>query len=242
MQTIRITSRQNPIVKKWVDLRKSNDEDVFIVEGDHLIEMAFNAGALVAYMSVSEENPYKVDHYIIHESVAEKISLFKTSPGLFGLCKKSDAKTMNDNIIYLDDIRDPGNMGTILRSALAFDFLTVVASFNSVDFYNDKVLASGQGAHFFLSLIKADKCILETLKKLGYQVVVTTLDGATSLDNMNLRKKTVFVIGNEAHGVRKEIIEMADQKIKITMNDKIESLNAGVAASIVMNYHYMNLK
>jgi TrmH family RNA methyltransferase len=242
MQTIRITSRQNPIVKKWVDLRKSNDEDVFIVEGDHLIEMAFNAGALVAYMSVSEENPYKVDHYIIHESVAEKISLFKTSPGVFGLCKKSDAKTMNDNIIYLDDIRDPGNMGTILRSALAFDFLTVVASFNSVDFYNDKVLASGQGAHFFLSLIKADKCILETLKKLGYQVVVTTLDGATSLDNMNLRKKTVFVIGNEAHGVRKEIIEMADQKIKITMNDKIESLNAGVAASIVMNYHYMNLK
>lgn len=242
MQTIRITSRQNPIVKKWVDLRKSNDEDVFIVEGDHLIEMAFNAGALVAYMSVSEENPYKVDHYIIHESVAEKISLFKTSPGVFGLCKKSDVKTMNDNIIYLDDIRDPGNMGTILRSALAFDFLTVVASFNSVDFYNDKVLASGQGAHFFLSLIKADKCILETLKKLGYQVVVTTLDGATSLDNMNLRKKTVFVIGNEAHGVRKEIIEMADQKIKITMNDKIESLNAGVAASIVMNYHYMNLK
>jgi TrmH family RNA methyltransferase len=242
MQTIRITSRQNPIVKKWVDLRKSNDEDVFIVEGDHLIEMAFNAGALVAYMSVSEENPYKVDHYIIHESVAEKISLFKTSPGVFGLCKKSDAKTMNDNIIYLDDIRDPGNMGTILRSALAFDFLTVVASFNTVDFYNDKVLASGQGAHFFLSLIKADKCILETLKKLGYQVVVTTLDGATSLDNMSLRKKTVFVIGNEAHGVRKEIIEMADQKIKITMNDKIESLNAGVAASIVMNYHYMNLK
>lgn len=242
MQTIRITSRQNPIVKKWVDLRKSNDEDVFIVEGDHLIEMAFNAGALVAYMSVSEENPYKVDHYIIHESVAEKISLFKTSPGVFGLCKKSDAKTMNDNIIYLDDIRDPGNMGTILRSALAFDFLTVVASFNSVDFYNDKVLASGQGAHFFLSLIKADKCILETLKKLGYQVVVTMLDGATSLDNMNLRQKTVFVIGNEAHGVRKEIIEMADQKIKITMNDKIESLNAGVAASIVMNYHYMNLK
>lgn len=242
MQTIRITSRQNPIVKKWVDLRKSNDEDVFIVEGDHLIEMAFNAGALVAYMSVSEENPYKVDHYIIHESVAEKISLFKTSPGVFGLCKKSDAKTLNDNIIYLDDIRDPGNMGTILRSALAFDFLTVVASFNSVDFYNDKVLASGQGAHFFLSLIKADKSILETVKKLGYQVVVTTLDGATSLENMKLHKKTVFVIGNEAHGVRKEIIEMADQKIKITMNDKIESLNAGVAASIVMNYHYMNLK
>lgn len=242
MQTVRITSRQNPIVKKWVDLRKNNDDTFFIVEGEHLIEMAFNAGVLSTYISIDDANPYNVDHYIIHPSVAEKITLFKTTPGVFGICKKVKSKDLHDHILFLDDLRDPGNMGTILRSALAFDFLTVISTPKSVDFYNDKVLVSGQGAHFFLSLVKSEISILQTLKSLGYNIIVTTLEDATSLEHVQFTKKTVIVIGNEARGVSREVLAMADQRVKIAMNVQMESLNAGVAASIMMNYHFMNTK
>ena len=142
-------------------------------------------------------------------------------------------------IIFLDDLRDPGNLGTILRTGLAFDFINVVASPNSVNFYNDKVIMAGQGAHFRLNLVTMEfNQLLQQAKKHGYQIVATSLKKATPLETLTSSEKMVLVIGNEARGVSKEVLDAGDQIIKISMSNAIESLNASIAAAIIMHAHY----
>lgn len=240
MQTFNISSRQNPVIKSWLDLKKSKTSDFFFVEGEHLVKMAHDNGALVTYISVNEANPYGVDHYVIHPSIVDKITDLKNSPGIFGVCKKNSTLIdFTKPIVYLDDLRDPGNLGTILRTGLAFGFINVVASPNSVNFYNDKVIMAGQGAHFRLNLVMMDFThLFEQAKKHGYQIVATALKKATPLNTLTASEKVVLVIGNEARGVSKEVLDAADQIIKISMSDAIESLNASIATAIIMHAHY----
>ena len=241
METNKITSRQNPTLKAWVELRKQKDAETFIVEGTHLVEMAAHNNLLIAYISISEDNPFpQLPHYVIHPSVSEKLSEMKTGPGVFGLCKKKpQVVDYTKPILFLDDLRDPGNVGTMMRSALAFDFINVVASPNSVHFYNEKVLTGGQGAHFVLNINTQNFADLyEVAKAKGYKLVVTTLEEAQPLVNLYQDAKIILVIGNEARGVSPSILALADLKLKIEMSDKIESLNAGIAASIIMHHHY----
>lgn len=241
METYKITSRQNPQVKAWVQIKNDKNSDIFLVEGAHLVEMAASAHALLAYISVDDDNPYGVEHYVINQSVAEKLSSFKTTPGIFGICRKHTNKFSDVRaILYLDELRDPGNLGTILRSALAFGFTSVIASPNSVDFYHDKVVASAQGAHFFLDLEVADQQVLVQLKRKGYHLVVTTLEQASHLENIKSYENVIVVIGNEAKGVSQNLLDIADTRLKIAMNQEIDSLNAGVAASIIMHHIYVN--
>jgi len=242
MQTINITSRQNPLVKKWVELRKQKDADTFIVEGAHLVEMAAMNKSLIAYISVSDHSPYNdLVHYIIHPTVAEKLSELKTSPGIFGLCQKnSRGLDYTKPIVYLDDLRDPGNLGTIMRSSLAFGFDNVVSSPESVAFFNPKVLSGGQGAHFALNLeVLPFFALYNEVKARGYQIIVTTLDDAQTINAIPKSEKIVLVIGNEARGVDPSILKLADQRLRLKMSAKIESLNAGVAASIIMHHHFI---
>lgn len=240
MLTINISSRQNPIIKTWLDLKNNKGADTFLIEGQHLVEMAHAHGLLETYISVSPTNPYGVPHYQIHPSIAEKLSDLKTSPGIFGIAKKNNHSIdVTKAILFLDDINDPGNLGTILRSALAFDFLTVVASPNTVNFYNQKVIMAGQGAHFALTLMTMDfGQLLRQINPHHYPIIATSLQDATPLDTLPKTKQLVLVIGNEARGVKTEILSQATQKIMIPMTGKIDSLNAAVAASIVMQYHF----
>lgn len=241
MQTYTITSRQNPTVKTWLDLRKDKQAEIFIVEGAHLVEMAAHNHHLLAYIGIAETTLYPdVDHYVIHPSIAEKLSEMKTTPGIFGLCKKIKSQLdFSKPILFLDDLRDPGNMGTMMRSALAFGFINVVASQNSVNFYHEKVITSGQGAHFALHLILQDfNDLYQQAKSEGYTLVVTTLEAAKPLTTLDKTDKIMLVIGNEARGVSPAILARADQRLRIDMNHQIESLNAGVAASIIMHHHY----
>ncbi len=243
MTTYHITSRQNPLVKSWVNLNKDKQGGLFLVEGAHLVEMAANHHALVTYISVDEANPYSgVDHYIIHPSIADKLSTLSHSPGVFGICKKQALNLdFTQPMIFLDDLRDPGNMGTIMRSALAFGFYNVVSSTNSVDVYNEKVVSAGQGAHFLLHLARLDRqFFIVEAKKAGYQIIVTTLEQASEISSLPSEQKVVIVIGNEARGVSEWLIEQADIRIKINMTGKIDSLNAGVAASIMMHQHFIS--
>lgn len=240
MQTFNITSRQNPVIKSWLELKKNKTSDFFFVEGEHLVKMAHDNGALFTYISVNDANPYGVDHYVIHPSIVEKITDLKNSPGIFGVCKKHAASLdFTRPVVFLDDLRDPGNLGTILRTGLAFDFINVVASPNSVNFYNDKVIMAGQGAHFRLNLVTMEfNQLVQQAKKHGYQIVATSLKKATPLETLTPSEKMVLVIGNEARGVSNEVLEAADQTIKISMSDAIESLNASIAAAIIMHAYY----
>lgn len=144
-----------------------------------------------------------------------------------------------DYIIALDGIQDPGNLGTIIRTADSANLKQIIVSKNTVDAYSPKVIRSTMGAIYRVNVIEAEN-LTETLKKLqnkGFKVVVTSLDTNTGIYDISYNK-SVVVIGNEANGVSKEIQELADEKVKIPMLGKTESLNASVATGIMI-YEYV---
>ena len=141
---------------------------------------------------------------------------------------------INGNILILDNLQDPGNLGTIIRSATAFNINTIILSDDSVDLYNPKVVRATEGMIFNLNIIRRDlNKIIPVLKNLGYKLIGT--DVKKGMDVRNIRKENVaIVIGNEGSGMKNETKNMCDEFINIKMMDTCESLNAGVAASIIM--------
>ena len=138
------------------------------------------------------------------------------------------------NVLLLDHIQDPGNLGTIIRSSVAFNFPTIVCSEDTVDAYNDKVIRSSEGMIFNTNIIK-DNLIsfIPYLKTLGYKIYGTDVINGKNIKTVN-EKKVAFVIGSEGKGVSIEVKELCDDFIYINMNEKCESLNAAVASSIIM--------
>ncbi len=237
-----ITSRKNKIVLETIDLRKNKiqqERRLFIIEGEHLLEMANSANNLSYVLTTKHLNNInqEIDQYIVPKEILEKISVSKSAPNVIGVCKfiNDTIKATND-IVCLDCIQDPGNLGTILRSSLAFSYFDILISKDSVNKYNEKVVQASQGAIFNLNIESFDINALIDFKKNGYKIVVTTL----AKDSINLadfsketNEKYIYVFGNEGNGVRKEIQDIADYKIFIEMKN-IDSLNVGVAAGIVL--------
>ena len=226
-----ITSKQNPKIKALVAL-KAKPKDELLIEGKHLIEMAIDANLVTEIFSVEKLN-YDVPMTLITPEIAEKLSGKVTTDGVFALIKKPCLKVnKNKHLLYLDEVSDPGNLGTILRTALAFDFGGVYLSEGSVNAYNEKVLSAAQGAHFLLPVKKSSLDELIALKKDGYKVVATTLNDAITIEEVKA-SKLVLVLGNEARGVSKDVLKIADYNVKIPMQH-IDSLNVAVAGAILM--------
>ncbi len=226
-----LTSKQNPKIKALVAL-KAKPKDELLIEGKHLIEMAVSANLIIEIFSV-EKLSYDVPMTLITPEIAKKLSDKVTTDGAFALIKKPNLSLdKSKHLLYLDEVNDPGNLGTILRTALAFDFGGVLLSEGSVNPYNEKVLSSGQGAHFLLPIKKSSLKELTILKNEGYQVVVTTLGEAITIEEVKA-SKLVLVLGNEARGVSKDILKIADCRVKIPMQH-IDSLNVAIAGAILM--------
>ena len=147
-----------------------------------------------------------------------------------------------DIIVALDDIQDPGNLGTILRTVDSIGVNQILVSKGTADSYNPKVVRSTMGAIFRVKIIECEnlKEVLQNLKKQKYNVVVTSLKTKNSIYDVDYNKK-IIVIGNEANGVSEEIQKIADEKVKIPMLGKTESLNASVATGIIL-YEYVRQK
>ena len=167
----------------------------------------------------------------------------KTPQGILAVITKKNANNeidyTQDIIIALDGIQDPGNLGTILRTVDSANLKQIIISKNSADSYNPKVVRSTMGAIFRVNIIEVDN-LAETLKQVQknkFEVVVTALDTTNNIYDIEYKNK-VIVIGNEANGVSKEVQDIADKKVKIPMLGKTESLNASVAASIII-YEYV---
>ena len=236
----KITSKTNSKIKDLVRLHKSKEREkmgYFLVEGFHMLEMALKANVVKEVYTLKQlDLPSDITQYLVTEEIIDKISINKSSQGVVAKCVLLKKKLNNqDKIIYLDNISDPGNLGTILRTALAFDYFDVIKSPNSVSIYNEKSLSATQGAVFELNIIDKDYEVLLDLKNRGYLIVVTSLRNAMLLSDITIPQKCVLVFGNEGQGVRKEILEIADITIKIPINN-IESLNVGVAAGILMHH------
>lgn len=232
-----IKSRQNELIKEVAKLDNPTyrkEVGLFKVEGFHMLEMAVEAKVVKQVFSLKKIDNLDeiVPQYIVSKEVLEKISSTKSPQGVVAVCKLLPQNKIKSNkVLYLDGVSDPGNLGTILRTALAFDFRDVVLSKNCCSIYNEKTLQASQGAIFNLNIV-SDKNLAD-LKKEKYQIIATEIKGSISLEKVQKKDTFVLVLGNEAHGVSKETLELADYRVRIDI-ENIESLNVAIAGAIAM--------
>ncbi len=233
-----ITSLQNNKIKELNKLneKKYRDEtNLFLVEGDHLVNEAYKTNQLVevlATQSFKEEIDVPITY--ISDDVMKKLSNMQSPSNVIGVCKKFKPIGYGKRIIILDNLQDPGNLGTIIRSASSFNFDTIVLSEISVDLYNDKVIRASEGMIFHTNVIRCNiKEFVKELKSNNYKVYTTDVNGGEIVSEVDYKTKVAIIIGSEGAGVG-SVKELADKTIYIPMNKRCESLNASVAASIIM--------
>lgn len=237
-----VTSLENERVKRWTKLQKKKYREEFgeyIVEGEHLVLEAYKAGVLVELILEENENVIvDVPFTYVTKEVIDKISSLDSPCSILGVCKKIDSNEIVGNkILILDDIQDPGNLGTIIRSAVAFNIETIILSENTVDLYNSKVLRATQGMIFHTNIVKMNLDVaINEIKSRGIVVygtnVVLGVDAST-LESSD-KEKYALVMGNEGKGVRDEIADICDKNLYININKNVESLNVAIAASILL--------
>ena len=257
-----ISSKDNEIVKNIRKLKEKKYRDIencYVIEDIKLIEEAIAENAKIKEIVVCEEcinsgeidkdTLYEIAKYnviYVTEKVFNAITDVKTPQGILVVIEKNtsnkDIDYTQDIIIGLYGVQDPGNMGTILRTVDSANLNQIIISKDSADCYNPKVVRSTMGAIFRVNIIEVDnlKETLEAVKKNKFKVMITALDTNDSIYSVDYNKK-VIVIGNEANGVSKEVQAIADEKVKIPMLGKTESLNASVAAGIMI-YEYVRRK
>lgn len=236
-----ITSVNNEYIKSLnkLKIKKYRDEkQLFLIEGYHLIEMAKNS---LQEILVSNENDLKIfpeiEHILVSNEIINKLALTQNPQGIIGVAKTNKNKGIEgDNVLLLDNIQDPGNVGTLIRSALAFNFSTIIMSYDSVDIYNDKVIRATQGSIFEENIVYSDLIVaIERLRKDGYKIYGSSLKNSKNISEFSFKKeKIAIILGNEGQGINSKILEITDDNILIPMSGKIESLNVGVAGSIIM--------
>ena len=231
-----VTSKENPKIKLALSLKEKKgqkEHHMFLAETYKSLEMAAKHGQVVEIFATEYVNGYEdINQTLVSEDLLKKLSSNVHPEGVVFMCKeKSLLKKEHHKILYLDDINDPGNMGTLIRTALAFSYDLVVASKNSVSFYNPKVINSSKGAIFAIDVVEDE---LDKYLE-GKTLIVSSLDkDSVDLKEVNIKDDFILVIGSESHGVNPKIVKKADIKVKIEM-DNIDSLNAAVAGGILMN-------
>ena len=250
-----ITSKDNSKIKEIKKLKeKKYRKTAFIVEGIKMLKEAISEKAEIDTIIIREDTEldFKLDSElekkVIHvtKNVFETISDVVSPQGvLVVINKKIDENKISkhaDYILALDGIQDPGNLGTIIRTADSANIKQILVSKDTVDSYSPKVVRSTMGAIYRVKIIECED-LAKTLKSLqttGFEIVTTDLHTDKSIYDMNYNKKIV-VIGNEANGVTPEIKKLSNYRVKIPMLGKTESLNAAVATGIMI-YEYVRQK
>lgn len=231
-----LSSKDNKKIKETLSYQDGKD-DFFLVEGFHMVEMALENASAVRIFSLKEYPHGDVEFYLTNEAIIKRLSSSKTPEGIVALCKKKKGeKPFSDVIVYLDELQDPGNVGTILRTCLAFGYQDVFLSKGCASAYSSKTLSSSQGAIFKLNIkegkLSPEEDIL-SLKEKGYKILATDLKSSYPLKELSIEKPYALILGNEGKGVNPKILSLADKKVRIEM-DGIDSLNVGVAAGILL--------
>ena len=226
-----IESVNNERIKEYSKLntKKYRDESgLFIVEGEHLVEEALKKTQAVEIFSLDDK------HTQVSEAVMRKLSNLNTPPRILAVCKKLKEEEIKGNILILDGIQDPGNLGTIIRSAVAFGIDTIVTSLDTVDYYNVKTLRASEGMVFNINIVEKDLNELLPELKNTHRIYTTNVVNGTDVSKIDVNKPYAIVMGNEGNGVKREIADMCDEAIYIPMNNNCESLNVAIATSIIL--------
>lgn len=236
-----ITSASNNTIKALIKLKQKKYRDetgYYLVEGEHLVEEAMKAKqveCLISTKDITSDLPI----IVVSNEVMSKLSFTKSPQSIMAKCKIKKENKLIDGKRYLilDDLQDPGNIGTLIRTALAFSIDQVILSNNCVDLYNDKLLRSMQGANFHISCIYDDlKTVISTLKKNNVKIIGSALENGQDIKQIKISEKMAFIVGNEGNGMNKDILQECDYVGYIPINT-IESLNVAIAGSIMM-YHF----
>ena len=230
-----VDNKKKKNIKK-LNTKKYRDEfNEFIIEGEHLILEANKHGFLKEV--ILEENTnldIDVPKSFVTHNVLKYISDLDNPSKMIGICTKIPKKDIGNKIVILDGVQDPGNLGTIIRSSVAFNVDTIICE-NCVDLYNSKVIRATQGMLFNINIYEDN--ITNLIKKLsnnGYKIYGTKVNGGKSLKSVERCEKFAIIMGNEGTGVREEVLDLCSEYLYINMNENCESLNVGVATSIIL--------
>lgn len=172
---------------------------------------------------------------VFSNNLFDKLSLLENPEGVSAVIKMKDKKEISSNkVLLLDHMQDPGNLGTIIRSAEAFSFKDIIFLNNCVDLYNEKTIRASMGSIFRLNFIDLELEDVKDLINKNYKLILADMDGK-SVDYFKSCDKIILAIGNEANGISKSLKDLSDDFVSIKMDGEIESLNAAIAASILMN-------
>ncbi|HLR11441.1 MAG TPA: RNA methyltransferase [Sporosarcina sp.] len=250
----RIESIQNSFVKHWKKLvlnRKDRDKaKEFIVEGFHLVEDALKAEQSVVTIMKREDvelpATWEVDGVSIIEitkQVAKEISETEQSQGVYAHCKQQQRQENEyaqwETLLWIDAVQDPGNVGTMIRTADAAGIDAVIIGKGSADPYNPKTVRSAQGSHFHIPIVKADLLDwVEIAKRQHIQLIGTSLEQSVHYQEVAPKEKFALIMGNEGSGLQPELLKRTDVNVLIPIHGQAESLNVAVATGILL-YAYV---
>ena len=239
-----ITSTSNKMVLYANSLKEKKyreKENKYLIEGEHLISMCDD----IECIFTTNENYLndKTTVYYVNDAILKKLSFVEAPQGIIAIVKKKKYELDYSKKRYLlcDGVSDPGNMGTIIRTALAFHVDMVILANGSVDIYNDKVIRGSQGAILSMPIVYTDlnQCI-KKLQENDVEVFASTLSKRSiNLKDVKHVEKFALIVGNEGSGVTQIVQDMSDYNVKIAHSECIDSLNVGVATSIMLYYFDM---
>ncbi|MCT1903420.1 RNA methyltransferase [Oceanobacillus sojae] len=233
-------------LKKLHQRKYRKQTNTFLIEGTHLIEEVLASDWITKEIIVSEEVPVPgaADKFPVTEvtkHVFKELSFTASPQGMMAVVemKKEDA-VGGEVVVLLDAVQDPGNLGTIIRTADAAGVNGIVLGDGCVDLYNDKVIRATQGSIFHLPILHADlEAETDRLKQSDYTVWATALEKAENYKKLPAPQKTAIIFGNEGAGVKESLLEKADERVTIPILGKAESLNVSIAAGVLL-YHLKN--
>ena len=248
-----IESKENSLykgTKKLKERRNRNKSNKYIIEGFRLVQEAFKAQLPIDYIIFTKDGNEKRDEYL-SDYINESMKIYEISDNLFkelistenpqGVLavismENKPLKYYGSFYLLCDKVQDPGNLGTIIRTAHAAGVEGIILTKGTVDIYNEKTIRSTMGSLFYIPIHYDDEnlSLVKDLKNKGFNLVVTSLEANKDFFEENLKGKVILTVGNEGNGVSQEVLDLADTKVKIPMPGNAESLNVAIATSIIM--------
>ena len=249
---IYIESKENNLykeTKKLKDRRGRNKSSKYIIEGFRLIQEAFKAELDIQYIFINNEEEKRIDEnlkdykdstkiYGLSDNLLKELCATEKPQGIVAVVnmKKIDMALEGKFYLLCDKVQDPGNLGTIIRTAHAAGVDGIILTKGTVDVYNEKTIRSTMGSLFHIPVVYDDEnlSIVKALINKGFSLLSTSLEGDKDFFDEDLTGNIVISVGNEGNGVSREVYELSDKKVKIPMPGGAESLNVAIATSIIL--------
>lgn len=240
-----IDSVKNPYIIELNKLKQNKyrqSQKLFLIEGYHLVEEAHQSKLLKTVLITKEEDYIEgVENVLVSESVIAKLANTNSPQGIVGVCNIFDnTNLVGQRYLLLDNIQDPGNVGTLIRTAAAFNIEMVILGDGCADLYNDKTIRATQGAIFKIPIVQKDLLsAISELKKEKVYIIGTDLESGSELKEIKYLKSYALILGNEGTGVNPLLLKQTNYNVYLKMNKSIESLNVAIAGGIIL-YHLNN--